>query len=170
MKFIKVVMALIIAGSMAFTTVALVKVIGVQKGMGDKQDALLAEVERQNKAVQDILPAFEPTEEMVAKTEAMLADLQSLVAVVSDMNELVAQANSLQGTTALLIDQSNMAINGLSREVSAAKAPLDAVGDRTSLTLGYIEMTVAALQEMAAGLASSNSYASDLADMMEGKF
>ncbi len=170
MKIIKTLVALVIAGSLAVTGVSLAKVIGVQGGMGEKQKALLAEVERQNDSVAAILPAFQPTEEMVGKTEDMLADLRSLAGVVAEMNGLVREANDLQTATARLLDVNNLAIRGLSYGVSAAQDPLDRVGGRTSLTLRYINQTLGALQEMAAGLRVSNSYASDLADMMEGKF
>ncbi|RJP34889.1 MAG: hypothetical protein C4536_01760 [Actinobacteria bacterium] len=170
MKVFKILMALVIGGSLAITGVSLVKVIGVQRVMGEKQVALLAEVERQNDSVEAILPAFQPTEEMVGKTEAMLADLQSLVGVVSEMNGLVQDANALQATTAMLLDVNNLSIKGLSFGVSAASDPLARVGERTGLTLQYINQTLAALQDMAAGLQLSNSYAADLANMMEGKF
>ena len=170
MKAIKVLMALVIAASLAVTGVSLVKVIGVQRVMGEKQEALLGEVERQNDSVKAILPAFQPTEEMVGKTEAMLADLQSLAGVVTEMNDLVQDANALQAATASLLDVNNVSIMGLSGKVMAANGPLARVGERTGLTLQYINQTLAALQNMAAGLQQSNSYASDLANMMEGKF
>jgi len=170
MKFIKIVLSLVIAGSLAVTGVSLVKVIGVQRVMGEKQGDLLVEVERQDAAVEAILPAFQPTEEMVGKTADMLTDLRTLTTVVTEMNGLVQSANSLQATTADLLDTNNRSITGLSGGVAAAKGPLAGVGERTTLTLQYINQTLAALQEMAAGLSLSNSYASDLADMMEGKF
>ncbi|MDD3719673.1 MAG: hypothetical protein PHP28_13550 [Actinomycetota bacterium] len=170
MKVIKVLLALVIAGSLAVTGVSLVKVIGVQRVMGEKQEALLGEVERQDEAVEAIIPAFQPTEEMVGKTEAMLADLQALAAVVSEMNGLVQAANGLQATTAGLLDMNNTSITRLAAGVSAADLPLAGVGERTALTLGYITQTLSALQDMAAGLRLSNSYAADLANMMEGKF
>ncbi len=170
MKLVKILLALVIAASLAVTGVSLVRVIGVQRVMGEKQEALLEEVKRQDAAVAAILPAFKPTEEMVGKTEAMLADLQSLASVVLEMNGLVQAANSLQATTADLLDSSNLSITLLARGVSVTREPLVGVGERTSATLRYINQTLAALQNMAAGLQLSNSYASDLADMMEGKF
>jgi len=170
MKVIRILMALVIAASLAVTGVSLVKVIGVQRAMGEKQEALLVDVERQNDSVEAILPAFQPTEEMVGKTRAMLADLESLTGVVAEMNGLVQEANTLQAATARLLDVNNLSIKGLSYGVAAARDPLTRVGDRTALTLQYINQTLAALQEMAGGLRLSNSYASDLADMMEGKF
>ena len=126
MKVIKVLLALVIAGSLAVTGVSLVKVIGVQRVMGEKQEALLGEVERQDEAVEAIIPAFQPTEEMVGKTEAMLADLQALAAVVSEMNGLVQAANGLQATTAGLLDMNNTSITRLAAGVSAADLPLAA--------------------------------------------
>jgi hypothetical protein len=170
MKVVKVLMGLVIAVSLTVTGVSLVKVIGVQYAMGAKQQELLGEVERQNDSVASILPAFKPTEEMVGKTGAMLADLESLAGVVSEMNGLVQEANTQQAFTATLLDMNNMAIRGLSVGVSAAQYPLAGVGERTALTLQYINRTLAELQNMAAGLRLSNSYASDLANMMEGKF
>lgn len=170
MKVIKILLALVIAASLAVTGVSLVKVIGVQRVMGEKQEALLGEVERQAAAVEAILPAFKPTEEMVAKTEAMLSDLRTLASVVTEMNGLVRAANDLQATTAELLDMNNLSITYLASGVAAARQPLAGVGERTALTLQYINQTLAALQDMAAGLRLSNSYASDLANMMEGKF
>ena len=170
MKAIRILMALVIGGSLAATGVSLVKVIGVQRAMGEKQGALLREVKRQDSSLEAILPAFQPTEEMVAKSEVMLEDLRSLAAVVSDMNGLVQGANDLQAETAALLDRNNQSIVGLSVKVIAAGSPLARVSERTSLTLQYINQTLAALRAMADGLRLSNAYAADLADMMEGDF
>ncbi|MDI6831709.1 MAG: hypothetical protein QME88_10285 [Actinomycetota bacterium] len=170
MKAIRILMALVIGGSLAATGVSLVKVIGVQRVMGEKQGTLLEEVRRQDSSIEAMLPAFQPTEEMVAKTGAMLEDLRDLASVVTDMNGLVRGANDLQAETASLLDRNNQAVVGLSVKIVAAANPLAKVGERTGLTLQYINQTLAALWTMARGLSLSNTYAADLANMMEGKF
>jgi hypothetical protein len=170
MKAVKGLLLLVIAGSLALTGFTLTKVIGVQRTICQKQASLLKGVERQNDSIVDISGAFKPTEEMVGKTEKMLSDLTSLTSVVQDMNGLVAQANSLQATTDGLLKASNDKIGGLTAAAGAAKAPLDEVRARTAVTQEFINKTVAALQRMAGGLASTNGSAADIANMMEGKF
>src|SRR5450759_4646051 len=96
MKAVKVFLVLVIAGSLSLTGFTLVKVIGVQRTIGQKQKALVKGVELQNSSIVEICGAFKPTEEMVGKTEKMLTDLTALSSVVVDMNGLVAEANELQ--------------------------------------------------------------------------
>ncbi|WP_287152911.1 hypothetical protein [Candidatus Solincola tengchongensis] len=170
MKALKFLLGLTVAISLAATGGMLLKVIGVQRGMGEKQTGLLDEVRAQERGVRDILPAFRPTEEMAEKTEAMLADLQALVEVVSEMNDLVRKANELQGTTADLLDRNNLGVGFLGFRIASSKSPLAEVGGKTAITLQYINRTLAALQDMVNGLRASNACASDIADMMEGKY
>ncbi|MDI6874356.1 MAG: hypothetical protein QME89_10045 [Actinomycetota bacterium] len=170
LKAIRFLLGLVTVVSLIITGGTLLKVIGVQKGMGEKQAGLLEEVRAQERGVRDIIPAFKPTEEMVEKTEAMLADLQALVEVVSGMNDLVRTANELQGTTADLLDRNNLGVGSLGFRIAASKSPLAEVGGKTALTLQYINRTLAALEEMVDGLRASNACASDIADMMEGKY
>lgn len=169
-KGIKSLLVLMTAAGLLVTGGTLLKVIGVQRGMGEKQAGLLDEVLAQEKGVKEILPSFKPTEEMVGKTEAMLTDLRALVEVVKGMNESVRSANQLQEATAALLDQNNQGIVPLGFHIAASKLPLGEVSEKTALTLQYIQRTLAALQEMIRGLVASNAYASDIADMMEGKY
>lgn len=170
MKAVKVFLVLVIAGSLSLTGFTLVKVIGVQRTIGQKQKALVKGVELQNSSIVEICGAFKPTEEMVGKTEKMLTDLTALSSVVVDMNGLVAEANELQGTTNGLLQASNEKMGGLTAAAGAAKAPLDKVRSYTGVTREFINRTVAALQRMAGGLSSTNSSAAGIANMMEGKF
>lgn len=170
LRLMKILLGLVITVSMVLTGGTLLKVIGVQREMGEKQAGLVEEVRAQEKGVRDIIPAFKPTEEMVEKTEAMLADLQALVEVVSGMNDLVRTANELQGTTADLLDRNNRGVGSLGFRIAASRSPLAEVGSKTALTLQYINRTLAALEEMVDGLRASNACASDIADMMEGKY
>lgn len=170
MKAIKFLLGMVVAVSLTVTGGTLLKVIGVQRGMGEKQAGLLEAVRAQEQGVREILPAFKPTEEMTEKTEAMLADLQALVEVVSGMNDLVQMANELQGTTANLLDRNNMGVGSLAFRIASSRSPLTEVGSKTAITLQYISRTLAALQDMVDGLRASNACASDIADMMEGRY
>lgn len=170
MKVVKAILLLVIIGSLGVTGVGLVKVIDVQRNMGEKQAGLVEDVKRQNDSIKDISKSFKPTEEMVGKTERMLTDLKELSGVIDDMNSLVAQANSLQGVTGQRLDLSNNAINGLQTAVAGAGGPLGMVAERTAKTLSYINATVDALSRMAGGLAATNGSAAQIANMMEGKF
>lgn len=170
MKFVKAVLSLVIAGSLAVTGFGLVKVIDVQRGLGAKQADLVEGVKRQNDSIKDISKSFKPTEEMVGKTEKMLVDLKSLSGVIDDMNRIVARANALQGVTGQRLDLSNNAIGGLESAVAGAGGPLGMVASRTSRTLAFINRTVDALSRMAGGLGATNACAADIANMMEGKY
>jgi len=167
---IKVILVATMVVGLAITGGTLLKVIGVQRSMGEKQAGLLEEVKRQEQGVRDILPAFGPTEEMAEKTEAMLADLETLVEVISSMNSLVQEANELQGTTAELLDRNNQGVGSLTFRIASSRSPLDEVAVKTALTLDYMQRTLSALREMVNGLRASNACASDIADMMEGKY
>lgn len=170
MRVVRVFLVMVIAAGIAASGVSLLKVIGVQRQIGEKQAALVGKVERQNDSIVNITGAFKSTEEMVAKTSSMLKDLKSLTSVVSDMNGLVARANALQVTTNNLLKESNDRIGGLKTAASSASGPLFKVRELTAVTLEFINRTVASLSQMSGGLGSTNQSAADMANMMEGHY
>jgi hypothetical protein len=169
-KAVKLLLILAIAVGMGATGLSLVKVIDVQRDIGLKQAALVEKVERQNDSIVNISGAFKSTEEMVAKTSRMLADLKSLTSVVSDMNGLVSRANGLQVATDRLLGESNDRIGGLRTAASSVQEPLQRVRSLTAVTLDFINRTVSSLSAMAGQLASTNQSAAGMADMMEGNY
>ncbi len=168
MKFYRKLAALIIVGALAVALLATYQLIGVQRGMGEKQDALLGQVKDMNKIVESILPDFTPTVELAAKTEGMVTDLEGLNNTVLEMNAIVADINTALGDTISWLDTDNRGLDNLAVAMGGALGPLNLVGERTGVTLSYLSQTVAALQRMSNGLGATNAHAARAASVMSG--
>ncbi|MHB8780888.1 MAG: hypothetical protein ACYC55_05845 [Candidatus Geothermincolia bacterium] len=170
MKAYRIFALIVINICLIVLSVSTLQLIDTQRGLGEKQDALLGEVNREDEILASIIPDFRPTEEMVAKTEVMVADLKTLESTVIEMNDIVARLNTLLPQTVALVNVSNAAVEQLGIAMAAVLPPLTAVSDKTTVTLGFMSATVSQLQQMSAGLASQNAHASNVANMMEGNF
>ncbi len=168
MRIYRKLAALIVIGALVVALLATFQLINVQRGMGEKQDKLLGQVQSMNKIVESILPDFTPTVELAAKTEGMVADLKSLNSTVLEMNAIVGDINTALGGTISWLDTDNKGLDALAVAMGGALGPLNNVGSATATTLTYLSQTVAALQAMSNGLGSTNAHASRVASVMTG--
>lgn len=159
-------LAIIVA--LAVALIATAQLTNVQRGMGEKQTKLLNQVQSMNEIIESIVPDFNPTIELAGKTEEMLKDLQELNSTVAQMNVVVAEINPELSTTVSWLDTDNRGLDALAVAMGGPLGPLNLVGERTGVTLSYLSQTVAALQQMSSGLASTNAHSARAASVMTG--
>ncbi len=168
MRLFRKLAALIVLGAVAVALVATFQLIGVQRGMGEKQNQLLGQVQSMNKIVESLVPDFNPTIQLADKTQGMVDDLTALNNTVIEMNGIVANINTELGNTVSWLNTDNKGLDALAVAMGGALGPLNLVGERTGVTLSYLSQTVAALQQMSNGLGATNTHASRAASVMTG--
>jgi hypothetical protein len=159
---------LAIIAALAVALIATAQLTNVQRAMGEKQTKLLGQVQSMNEIIESIVPDFNPTIEVAGKTEVMLKDLQELNSTVAQMDVIVAEINPELRKTVSWLDTDNRGLDALAVAMGGPLGPLNLVGERTGVTLSYLSLTVAALQQMSNGLASTNAHSASAARVMTG--